>query len=154
MCYRKQAETKASRKRKPDLSENTMTNTTPPRHESASAPARSHRHPFLQARRQPHQHAPAGHEAGDNASALDVTAAEKRQHHHHVDVEGGGGAPSMPSPASPLVVAPAPGDPAHPLNDGESHEGDDEVRSVLSSCAKENSERASNTRESERDQLR
>ena len=103
-----------------------MTNTTPPRHESASAPARSHRHPFLQARRQPHQHAPAGHEAGDNASALDVTAAEKRQHHHHVDVEGGGGAPSMPSLASPLVVAPAPGDPAHPLNDGESHEGDDE----------------------------
>lgn len=118
----------------------TKSSTTTPRPESASAPALNHRHPFLQERRQPHQHAPG---AGHEASALDVTAAEKREHHHRQqhDVEGGAAAPSLPSPS--VVVAPAPGDPAHPSNDGESREDDDEVRcsSVLRNREKDNGER-------------
>lgn len=101
-----------------------MTNSSPQRHESASAPALNHRHPFLQARRQPHQHGPSS-EA--NASALDVTAAEKRAHQHH-DIEQAAGV--APSPPASVAVVPAPGDPAHPLTDGESHENDDEVGGI------------------------
>ena len=102
---------------------------SPPRHESASAPAlnHNHRHPFFQARRQPHQHGATA----ASESALDVTAAEKREHHHHPrDVENAVGGNVPPSlPASPVAVVPGPGDPAHPSNDGESSHDDDEVRS-------------------------
>ena len=101
---------------------------SPQRHESASAPAVNHRHPFLQSRRQPHQHGgPPSETGGGNASALDVTAAEKSEHHPHAaaDVENAAGASSPPAS---VVVAPAPGDPARPSTDGESHTDDDEVR--------------------------
>ena len=99
------------------------TSSSPQRESAASgAPPLNHRHPFLQSRRQPHVHGAA------SESALDVTAAEKREHHHHHhnDVENA----TAPTPPASVAVAPAPaGDPAHPSNDGESREDDDdEVR--------------------------
>ena len=92
-------------------------NSPPTRNE---APALNHRHPFVQSRRQPHVH-------GASSEALDVTAAEKREHagHHH-DVEHA--TSGVPSPPASVAVSPAPGDPAHPSNDEESHEDVDEVR--------------------------
>jgi len=91
---------------------------SPQRQEGGPA-AVNHRHPFLQSRRQPHQHGAAASE-----SALDVTAEERRERHlhHQGDVES----VLAPPPAS---VAPSPGgDPAQPSQGGDSHADDDEVR--------------------------
>lgn len=114
-----------------------MTNPAPnhphARHESASTPAfRNHRHPFLQDRRTPHEH--GGGPASPNGSALDVTAAERREQHerHANDVEaassGAGATAVAPSPSRAGVPAVA-----MPSTDGGAEEessrsDDDEVR--------------------------